>query len=547
MKCNLCSQVANRMLVIFTVLLLSSQVVFSQVSIIAPVQADQIMVNGVGAVNWLNNSTHSGGGGNGTQRYVATVWHDGTGCSVSIYNNSSNVIQAIPVPAGYATIDVPDVAVGSDVSNWSWAYVGVVYRATTSGGSSQIFMTTYQIWVDAFNMVNINATSTFPLTASTGGVGVPHIDLIYEESGALMNADRYYVAWEDMDFAVAGVIGADACWGTLSSMAAPPAANRVSVTNANGISGTGNGAQFVDVAGYERPADDHAVFTYYDANRGQLYFRIFDQSTLTLQAPVVVDAGAIHFPRVDAKDPQGLFGTGSNFEIVYEFTGGASGVTEIRGFADGSVINPITTTAFNASITPGFSLWPTVACGIGRRYGVVFWNNITNNIFFQDLEWVTGMFFTTPDYYQVNTTNTAAVPSAIANCWNFNGTAYDPLRNYICWYDPTAQQIKFKFYAVPVAGMFKSVKEEEEFENATIEELRIDGAFTIAPVPAENEIYIQSKDNNLSKKYSIVDMTGKEVLSGNITSFRQHVDISQFAKGIYILKVDEKSVRIVKQ
>ncbi len=547
MKCNLCSQVTNRMLVIFTALFLLPFSTFSQ-AIIAPVQADQIMVNGVGAVKWLNNSTHSGGGGNGTQRYVATAWHDGTGCSVSIYNNSSNVIQAIAVPTGYATIDVPDVAVGSPATNSAFAYVGVVYRATTSSGATQIFMTTYEIWVDVFNMVNINATATFPITASTNGVGVPHIDLIYEQASGLMWADRYYVAWEDRDLSVGGVIGADACWGTLSSMAAPPVADRVSVTNANGISGTGNGAQFVDVAGYERPADDHAVFTYYDANTGQLYFRIFDQSTLTLQAPVVVDAGAIHFPRVDAKDPQSLIGTGSNFEIVYEFTGGASGVTEIRGFADGSVINTITTTAFNASITPGFSLWPTVACGIGRRYGVVFWNNITNNIFFQDLEWTAGMFFSaTPDYYQINTTNTAVVPSAIANCWNFNGTAYDPLRNYICWYDPTAQQIKFKFYAVPVAGMFKSVKEEEVSENATIEELRIDGAFTIAPVPAENEIYIQSKDNNLSKKYSIVDMTGKEVLLGNITSFRHQVDISQLAKGIYILKVDEKSVRIVKQ
>lgn len=75
----------------------------------------------------------------------------------------------------------------------------------------------------------------------------------------------------------------------------------------------------------------------------------------------------------------------------------------------------------------------------------------------------------------------------------------------------------------------------------------------IYPNPANNIIYIEQKNNTKAIYYSLTDITGKELIGKRqISSIKEIVDISEYAKGIYLLQIsirDGQSVtkKIVKE
>jgi len=71
---------------------------------------------------------------------------------------------------------------------------------------------------------------------------------------------------------------------------------------------------------------------------------------------------------------------------------------------------------------------------------------------------------------------------------------------------------------------------------AGVEETDIKDAFSIYPNPADNEFTIRT-DNLSQLVYSVVDITGKQVLCGNINSNLTIVNTSTLADGLYVCRV----------
>ncbi len=67
----------------------------------------------------------------------------------------------------------------------------------------------------------------------------------------------------------------------------------------------------------------------------------------------------------------------------------------------------------------------------------------------------------------------------------------------------------------------------------------------IFPNPSSSYIIIETKSQQ-SKKYVLCDILGKELSSGNFDSIKKRIDISHLTEGIYILRIDNKSFKIIK-
>jgi hypothetical protein len=67
----------------------------------------------------------------------------------------------------------------------------------------------------------------------------------------------------------------------------------------------------------------------------------------------------------------------------------------------------------------------------------------------------------------------------------------------------------------------------------------------VYPNPSGGEYIITTKEGNSS--YTITDITGKIVKQGVLSTINTQVDISQEAAGIYFLKVNERTVKLVKK
>ena len=62
----------------------------------------------------------------------------------------------------------------------------------------------------------------------------------------------------------------------------------------------------------------------------------------------------------------------------------------------------------------------------------------------------------------------------------------------------------------------------------------------LTPNPANNELRVWTKDNNLKlyiHKMEIYDSKGRSVFEGRISEDEMRIDLSQFAEGIYFFKI----------
>lgn len=73
---------------------------------------------------------------------------------------------------------------------------------------------------------------------------------------------------------------------------------------------------------------------------------------------------------------------------------------------------------------------------------------------------------------------------------------------------------------------------------------------TVFPNPATDFITIKSNDEVVDSKYSIVDESGRVVLSGKLYNSTSSINISQLTNGIYFFQINEKkrkSVKLIKK
>lgn len=85
---------------------------------------------------------------------------------------------------------------------------------------------------------------------------------------------------------------------------------------------------------------------------------------------------------------------------------------------------------------------------------------------------------------------------------------------------------------------------------ATPELFSSESTFSIFPHPMINEINIQTNLSHIGTKYLIYDYIGKLTLSGKLDSVRTVLDISNFSKGMYFIKIGgnlETTYKVIKE
>ena len=68
-----------------------------------------------------------------------------------------------------------------------------------------------------------------------------------------------------------------------------------------------------------------------------------------------------------------------------------------------------------------------------------------------------------------------------------------------------------------------------------------DNVILLYPNPAKTEVTFSSKKAIIFDAYSIIDLTGKIVLSNTINASEKQIDISSLPTGLYVLKVSDNS------
>jgi GEVED domain/Secretion system C-terminal sorting domain len=74
-------------------------------------------------------------------------------------------------------------------------------------------------------------------------------------------------------------------------------------------------------------------------------------------------------------------------------------------------------------------------------------------------------------------------------------------------------------------------------------------SFSLYPNPANTNINLNLSTDDIGEKYSIVDPSGKIVLTGTITALNSSIDISNLTNGTYLIMIKERvnrSFRVIK-
>ena len=83
-------------------------------------------------------------------------------------------------------------------------------------------------------------------------------------------------------------------------------------------------------------------------------------------------------------------------------------------------------------------------------------------------------------------------------------------------------------------------------EPDAVEENEIsDNGFSIYPIPSYDVLFVLS--GNINSEYRIINILGETVMSGNIASENQQIDISSLPEGIYFIKIGEVTMKFLKK
>jgi len=102
---------------------------------------------------------------------------------------------------------------------------------------------------------------------------------------------------------------------------------------------------------------------------------------------------------------------------------------------------------------------------------------------------------------------------------------------------------------VDVGGTGLVQKEEGEF---TESDYRIDEAitnqdFTIYPNPSSGKLFIELSDHYENNALSLFDLTGKTLLQSRFKGKHAMIDLSDFAKGMYIIEIQNTNIKSIQK
>jgi hypothetical protein len=143
---------------------------------------------------------------------------------------------------------------------------------------------------------------------------------------------------------------------------------------------------------------------------------------------------------------------------------------------------------------------------------------------------------TTPAIYQVG--NDLHSTISTGNSWYYNNVIINGVTSQI--YTPTATG---NYYSI-VTDVNGCISDTSNVIYVVITGLSSlvssDGDIKIFPNPAYNNITIENTTNYNDIQVSIFDISGQLLLQQSLQLAKTEIDISSFAKGVYVLKVENE-------
>lgn len=143
-----------------------------------------------------------------------------------------------------------------------------------------------------------------------------------------------------------------------------------------------------------------------------------------------------------------------------------------------------------------------------------------------------------PDYRTVNDNPVIWDPVAISNDYIVAPVApntFKPGQIYTCWYSLGNSSIDCKITNT-VAPVFKP----SDVANS----VAATGHIKVYPNPSRNIITLEQEDME-AISYSVDDVLGRELITGNIKNKKTNINIDQLAPGLYLLNIKYKDNSVV--
>jgi len=509
------------------------------------------------APTWMNNAVFT----NSLGSVYAEAWDEGTGTVYyEVHDNaghSSGTLTVISPNAGTNTN--PDVVLGGDNGN---NFMAIVYTNTYLGNSN-IYVEVYQInnvGAVTFAVANVCGAGGYVHQVSTSNhVGNAHIDMGNETyaAGTLVGANRFVIAWEDFGNGFTnGGPGGMATSATFSDIVANCGLATYTTTNTplNLLAGPNWGAaNDVDIAvRYDGSNGYTAYFTYRDyfvlGSTSYVYFGKWAIASNTVTKGVrIVNAGTgagnnVEYPRIDVYDSKAFSTTDAFFDIVYRWldpSPPAWNIMQVNNLAGPEQV----TKPYGIGTLVNDNTKPVVTAGTEgpvsgvyySLYSLAYANPNLDWVYLQNVVYATGNGLKTVgtnlDYREVNQNANIDGPVAISNDYIVDGTGtFRPDQIYVCWYN-TGGTIDCNTNTNR-PPLFKPTWLENTLSKNK-------NGIKVYPNPAEDMVVLEQGSTPVSN-YTLCDVMGRVLLKGDVEQAVQPIDISQLAKGMYILNVSYK-------
>jgi hypothetical protein len=136
---------------------------------------------------------------------------------------------------------------------------------------------------------------------------------------------------------------------------------------------------------------------------------------------------------------------------------------------------------------------------------------------------------------EINGTIGANDPSLVANRCYAASPFPDENAVYFGGFDPNNNT------STNMAWIFKNSDQLNSLEEFTENE----NNYVIYPNPASNQLFIESK-TQVRQAFSIINLRGKEIVTGKLNGKIEALDISSLPPNIYIIQIDMESIKFVK-
>ena len=449
---------------------------------------------------------HSGSFGDQTGMYVT----DGiTTIDISVAAPSSPYWTWKNSPSSwpYGQVNGADVVIGNGSSLTNFI-IGVIYTYTNSSSNDNTA-------IDIYNVSNpggaLTVTYSGTSTLSTNSSGGARIDIIADYNHLLStgkpNCNSFVATWYNVG------IGNVGYYATLSS---PTSGTSTYLTSSIILAW-----DICDIAGIQRaqvPKNDNlALFTYMDLGTNQLKYEEWNISTGIVSSPTILD-NTFHSPRIDAIDNPALQAVGNNNWLVAAMESSGA-LIDVYSDSHPSGLGSIPVSGSGGGCP--------VAVGPGSsKYTIGFWD-YTSNAFRTNNVDFSGTFINSVGYNVDNSSSTGFYTDNVTLSGTCN-TSGD--RIFASWRNvsgpPTLNTFYYKTTGIPF-----SFKQPSAISKTTQVEM-----FKVSPNPTINQLTISGTHSN-GDSYTIIDMTGKTVMMGEITSDNQTLNVDNLANGMYILDI----------